>query len=239
MLVDLKHRSDEHELMDDPKIEESALKRALSDISRVNKWLGGNIITINAVQNLIKQAKQTQEYTILDLGCGDGEMLRELAIVLRKKRIQTKLIGLDLNEKSIQYAKNLSSEYPEIEFLQQNILDINSSKFTCDIIICTLTLHHLTCEEIKQVIKKTVELASIGVVVNDLQRSKIAYYLFKLFSFFFINGYVAKNDGLISIKRGFRKQELKQYAKDLRLKAYQIDWKWAFRYRWVIHTKYI
>ncbi|MEW7292049.1 methyltransferase domain-containing protein [Aquimarina sp. 2304DJ70-9] len=238
MLVNLEHRSDESELMDDPFVEEKALKIALSDISRVNKLLGGNSITVKAVAKLINDANLDKELVLLDLGCGDGEMLRVIADICRKKNIKIKLVGVDLNDKSLEIAKDLSIPYPEIEYYKKDILHIDRSELACDIIICTLTLHHLNCNEIKEVIKKTLELASLGIIINDLQRSKIAYYLFRLFSFFFIKGYIAKNDGLVSIKRGFKKQELLSYAKDLKLQQYQIDWKWAFRYRWIIKTKY-
>ncbi len=237
--MDLRYRSNEGELMDDPNIDKADLKIALSDISRVNKWLGGSSITINAVDHLINNAQVKNEYVIVDLGCGDGEMLREIADFFRKKKVTLKLIGVDLNKKSLEYAKQLSILYPEITFEQKDILDINASQFECDILICTLTLHHLTCEEIKKVIGKAQSIASLGIVINDLQRSTIAYYLFTVFSFFFIKGYIAKNDGLISIKRGFKKRELIAYADALHLKQYKIDWKWAFRYRWIIETKYV
>ncbi len=236
MLTNLKYRSNEEELMDDPEIDDIALNTALSDISRVNKMLGGNAITIKAVHKLLHDQNQEREFTILDLGCGDGEMLRAISDSFKTKKKRIRLIGVDLNEKSISYARKKSASYPEIEFSTLDLLEIDASKLSCDIIICTLTLHHLKCEEIKKVMKKSVELAKIGIVINDLQRSPIAYYLFKLFSFFFIKGYIAKNDGLVSIKRGFRKKELVNYAKALRLKHYRIDWKWAFRYRWIVET---
>ncbi|WP_282087131.1 methyltransferase domain-containing protein [Aquimarina algiphila] len=237
MLINLQHRSNELELMDDPEVEDKALETALSDISKVNKLLGGNSITIRAVHKLIEDTDSSQQLTILDLGCGDGEMLRSIAKSLRKKKRNVKLIGIDLSEKCLTYARKLSVSYPEISYQKQNILNLEASKFSYDIILCTLTLHHLKCNEIRDVMKKMIELAKVGVVINDLHRSGIAYYLFKIFSFFFIKGHIAKNDGLISIKRGFKKKELLQYAISMNLQHYNIHWKWAFRYRWVIMTK--
>ncbi len=236
MLVNLQYRSNEVELMDNPEVEEKALKIALSDISRVNKWLGGNAITIKTVQTLVKNHNSPKQITILDLGCGDGEMLRAIADLLRKEKKNIKLIGIDLNDKCLGYAIELSTSYPEISFFNKDVLEIEASEFSCDIIICTLTLHHLKDIEIKKVIKKAVNLAKTAVVINDLHRSILAYYLFKVFSFFFIKGHVAKNDGLVSIKRGFKKRELLYFAKALQLKEYKVDWKWAFRYRWIIKT---
>jgi len=238
MLVNLQQRSNELELMDDPLIKEKDLKTALSDISRVNTMLGGNAITIKAIDSLIDTHKG-KEITIVDFGCGDGEMLRSVATYFNKKNSTVKLIGVDVSDQSIEYAKKESKSYDNIQFMKLDVLKMHPAALECDIIICTLTLHHFTDEEIKQVLKKSVKIASIGVIINDLQRSKLAYYLFKLFSFFFIKGHVAKNDGLVSIKRGFKRKELIQYATQLKLRDYRLNWKWAFRYRWIIHTSHL
>lgn len=234
MLVNLTYRSNEEELMDDPEVNEKDLNTALSDISRVNRLLGGNHITIHAVLDQIKKKGSSKEWVIMDLGCGDGEMLRQLAHVFRKKRIKVRLIGIDNNDKCLSQARKMSTSYEEIMFYNKNIMNLTEDNFGCDIIICTLTLHHFKDEEIKKVLKKSMELVSETVIINDIHRNKLSYYLFKVFSYFFIRGYIAKNDGLVSIKRGFKRKELIHFAKELQLTNYRLDWKWAFRYRWVI-----
>ena len=236
MLVNLTYRSTKEELMDDPKIDEKDLNIALADISRANRLLGGNNITINAVVNHIKRGHQTKKWVVIDIGCGDGEMLRKLAIYYRKKNIPIRLIGIDNNEKCITQAKKLSTVYQEIEFYNEDVLSLSKDKFYCDIIICTLTLHHFRDEEIKKVLAKGLELVSGSIIINDIHRNRWSYYLFKIFSFFFIKGYIAKNDGLVSIQRGFKQKELKQFATELALTSYTLDWKWAFRYRWIINN---
>ncbi|WP_299436330.1 methyltransferase domain-containing protein [uncultured Aquimarina sp.] len=234
MLVDLTHRSDEEELMDDPEVNETDLNTALSDISRVNRLLGGNHITINAVLDRIRKKDGSKEWVVMDLGCGDGEMLRQLANVFEKKGIKVRLIGIDNNDKCLSQARNLSTPYKNIEFYNKNIMNLTKENFYCDIVICTLTLHHFKDEEIKKVLKKSMELVSEIVIINDIHRNRLSYYLFKVFSYFFIKGYIAKNDGLVSIKRGFKRKELIYFAKELQLTSYQLHWKWAFRYRWII-----
>ena len=102
--------------------------------------------------------------------------------------------------------------------------------------LCTLTLHHFKDQEILVFMKQFVALAQVAVVINDLQRSKIAYQLFRLFSRIFIKSDIAKNDGLISIASAFKKPELKIVAQQLKLKHSEITWKWAFRYLWLIKT---
>ncbi|WP_299896828.1 methyltransferase domain-containing protein [uncultured Aquimarina sp.] len=236
MLIDLTYRSNEPELMDNPEVNEKDLSVALEDIAKVNKMLGGNAITIDAVLEIIKKKNiPSKEYVIMDLGCGDGEMLRKLANILKKNDINARLIGVDNHDKCLVQARNLSGSNTDIKYYKEDILTLNKGEFSCDIIICTLTLHHFTDKDIKKVISKGLELASETVIINDIHRTRLSYYLFKLFSFFFIKGYIAKNDGLVSIKRGFKRRELLRFAKDLGLKQHRLDWKWAFRYRWIIN----
>jgi len=64
------------------------------------------------------------------------------------------------------------------------------------------TLHHFTFnEEILNIITTFTHNAAIGIVVNDLHRSKTAFTgFFKMICIFFsLNRDVKKEDGLISI----------------------------------------
>ncbi|WP_394749069.1 methyltransferase domain-containing protein [Spongiimicrobium salis] len=233
MLKNLSQRSTEQELMDDPRVDSATLREVLKDINRSNAMLNGNGITLNALEKLIKGHSKDQ-YTIVDMGCGDGTMLKEIALLLRHKKINARLIGVDLNEKSIAIAQEHTKAFPEISFLQQDILDLQASDLKCDILVCTLTMHHFKDKEIPIFLGQFVKLASIGVIINDLQRSRIAYYLFKCFSLIFIRTKIAKNDGLVSIMSGFFKSELLAFAKQLPKQKHKIKWKWAFRYVWII-----
>ena len=233
---DLTLRATEPELMDDPEISQIDLKDALTDISRVNKLLGGNRITIKAIERLFEENPSKKEWTIVDIGCGDGEILRLIADYFNSKDLTVHLVGLDLSPQSIAMGRELSSSYQNIDLKVKDILTIDNESFDCDILICTLTLHHFRDQEILVFMKQFVALAQVAVVINDLQRSKIAYQLFRLFSRIFIKSDIAKNDGLVSIASGFKKPELKIVAQQLKLKHSEITWKWAFRYLWLIKT---
>ncbi|MEH6408372.1 MAG: methyltransferase domain-containing protein, partial [Leeuwenhoekiella sp.] len=198
----MKNRKLKPELMDDPSLDEVSLKQALQDVTLVNRWLGGKEITIKGIRYFFKKYQQSH-YKIVDLGCGDGEMLRYIAKYTRKHNIKVKLIGMDLNSKSIQIARERSVNYPEIEYIQQDILTLNKDTFNCDIIVSTLTMHHFKNSEIELFLKRFYDLAGLGFVINDLHRSFIAYYLFHAFSRIFMKTYIARHDGLISIERAF------------------------------------
>lgn len=234
MPINTRHRTQEAEIMDDFYLEGEELRLALDKIAQINKLLGGNRLTLEGVKTLLKQADKTQAITIADIGCGNGDMLRMLSDYGRKKGYSLKLVGIDANAYTIDYARKLSQEYPDIEYKCMDIFDNDFENVAYDVVLCTLTLHHFTDEDILKLIATFNKNANIGVVINDLHRSKLAYRLFSIASGLLNLNKMSREDGLTSILRGFRRGELQQFAKKLNLKNSLIRWKWAFRYQWII-----
>jgi 2-polyprenyl-3-methyl-5-hydroxy-6-metoxy-1,4-benzoquinol methylase len=218
--------------MDDFTMKGELLRDTLDKLGSINKWLGGNSITIDGIQKLLKNQSKERTYTIIDLGCGHGDILRLVADFGRKKGYKFKLIGIDANQDAIDYASELSTDYPELSFRNEDIFSEAFNEIDYDIALTTLFLHHFKDEDILNLLSRLLKKASLGVVVNDLQRSQIAYGLFKLLGVVISNDMI-KQDGLTSILRSFKREDLEQMSKRLNLKS-QIQWKWAFRYQWLI-----
>lgn len=232
MWVDTTYRSKETEIMDDLDMSGDLLIKTLDQIAKINKWLGGNRVTVNGVRELLKDSDTNKAITIIDLGCGNGDMLRELANFGRQQGYSLKLIGLDANQTTIEYAKKLSVEFSEITYEKQDVLSSDFQIRTFDIALCTLFLHHFEDKVAVDFLKKTRNQSSIGLVINDLHRHPIAYFLFWVVATIIGNPMV-KTDGLISILRGFKRNEIEAYAKQLNLKS-SLIWRWAFRYEWIL-----
>lgn len=234
MLINTKYRTDDPEIMDDFALEGEVLRDALDKIAKINQLLGGNKLTLQGVQSLIHQITLDKEFTIVDIGCGNGDMLRVLADYAEDKNLNFKLIGIDANQFTIKHAEKLSNHYPNISYKCEDIFDYNFNSLKYDIVLCTLTLHHFKDEEIIKLMSVFYKNASIGIVINDLQRSSISYRLFQALCFVFRLNKMSEEDGLVSILRGFKKDELESFSKRLDFKKYSIQWKWAFRYQWII-----
>jgi hypothetical protein len=97
-----------------------------------------------------------------------------------------------------------------------------------------LTLHHFKDDEIIRLMTVFNANSRIGIVINDLHRSALAYRLFQGLCFVFQLNTMSREDGLVSILRGFKKEELILFSEKLNLTNYKIQWKWAFRYQWII-----
>ncbi len=231
-MIRFRERSTEEEQMDDPHLSEVSLEAVLGDINRVNALLGGNRITFKALDKFT-ELHPRKKYRILDAGCGDGTLLREVGLYFSKRGIETDLLGIDISEKSIQLARRKHADMKNISFEQADLFHLDPKTHKCDLLLCTLTLHHFREEDIPKLLARLSAVAKRGVIVNDLDRNKIAYLLFKLFSMLTMKTDIAKQDGLVSIRRGFTKNDLMAFSKALPEMHHKIRWRWAFRYEWM------
>lgn len=222
--------------MDDFSMEGEVLSEALDKIAGINRLLGGNKITIEGVKELLKGKDKGSEITILDVGCGNGDMLRTLAEFGKAEGYNFQLYGMDANAFTVNYAKKLSTGYENIQYVCEDIFDEVKQDRQYDVILCTLTLHHFKDNEIVELLEGFKKQAVIGMVINDLHRSKLAYYLFIALCKVFRLNHMSKDDGLVSILRGFKKADILIYASQLNIKKYILRWRWAFRYQWIIPT---
>lgn len=234
-MISTTHRSDAPELMDDFNMEGEVLRDALDKIASINQLLGGNKVTLDGVKSLIKSKPKQDIIRITDIGCGSGDMLRTLATYAKKHQLNFLLKGIDANGFTIDHARDLSTAYENITYECKDILNHDNEE--CDIMLCTLTLHHFKDEEIIAFLQNYMQLAKVGIVINDLNRNAIAYYLFKAICIVFRLNDMSREDGLVSILRGFKKADLLAYSKVLKPRFFSIKWKWAFRYQWIIKTK--
>lgn len=232
--VSTKFRSEEREIMDDLDFKGQELESTLDDLDRVNRLLGGYKVTLQGIEKILGSACFSQPVEITDVGCGNGSMLRQVAKMGRSKGIKMKLKGVDISDHTIEIARKQSKDFPEISFERMDVTSEEFKNTKTDILLCTLTLHHFCDEEIENLLKILERSSQMGIVINDLHRSKTAYYLFKLYCAVFMRNEVAKKDGLTSILRGFKRKDLEWYGRNLKMRKQLLSWKWAFRFQWIL-----
>ena len=77
-MPDFSNRSQQIEIMDDLQCSGEVVHQTLRELEFINKWLGGNAITLDGVITLI-HGHEKETLSIVDLGCGSGDMLRQIA----------------------------------------------------------------------------------------------------------------------------------------------------------------
>ena len=232
VLVNTKYRSEQEEIMDDFEYQGEILHDSLDKLAKINRWLGGNKVTISGLKSILKNASKSKTIKIVDLGCGSGDILRQVAIYGKKQGYDFQLIGIDANKNTVKYAEELSVAFDNLKFKQLDVFSEEFKTLEYDLVLATLFLHHFKDDELVSFLEPILKKTKFGVVVNDLHRHRMAYYLFKLFCTTIKNRTIIE-DGLTSVLRGFKKQELIGISEKLNAK-YELKWKWAYRFQWIL-----
>ena len=227
------NRSSDKELMDDLNCSGEVLNRTLTEIENINRWLGGDAITINGLNQIINNTPVPNPLSIADLGCGSGGMFKVINNWAKKHQIKVKLTGIDANPNVIEFARNNFKDL-SVNFLALNILSEDFKNHNYDIILCTLVLHHFLFEEIVALMKQLKNQVRFAVIVNDLHRHPIAYYSIKWLTGLFSRSEMVKFDAPLSVKRGFTRKELIEILNKAGIQDYSLSWKWAFRWQLII-----
>lgn len=211
-------RSNEPERIDTGDYTEEEYKTFLSEIRFINRWIGDRW----ALQKtLLKEIGDSnfQEFSVLDVGAGSGELLTEIALFARKTNRRAKLVGLDLNPLSAQSVASEGQRFDEIESVQGNALSLPFPDSTFDYAICSLFTHHFTDDGVVEILKEMKRVSRRRIFVIDLHRDRNAYFWYRVFCVVFRISEMVRHDGLLSITKGFRKAELYEMASAARLES--------------------
>jgi len=223
----LKFRSSQKEFLDEDTIETKDLYQNLKELNFINTHLGGYNASRNGFLMLLKEKKIK---TIMDIGFGGGDSIKQLAILAKKKSQELFFYGVDLKQDCVNYAEDNLSSLANKKLICNDYRNISKELLDkIDLIHCSLFLHHLDNEEIIELFKFARENKCM-ILANDLHRNFLAYYSIKWLTALFSKSYLVKNDAAISVTRGFRKKELLNLLQQSGFKDYSVTWSWAFRY---------
>jgi len=227
-------RSAQSELIDEPGIPFSDWEVCLNELNTVNTFLGGHKITIEGVKLLLNELPAGKRISICEIGCGGGDNLKAIQKA-NKKNIPIQFTGIDINKACTDFAAGnckklnagfICSDYRKVEFNEKP-----------DIIFNSLFCHHFTNDQLVDMLRWMKNNSIKGFFINDLQRHPFAYHSIKILTKIFSRSYLVKNDGPISVLRGFRKNEWMQLLERAGITKYSIYWRWAFRYLVVVKNE--
>jgi len=224
----LKYRSNEKEYLDNSHIETKDLFQNLKELDVINNRLGGYNASRKGLATILKTTKPVN--TILDIGFGGGDSIKQLQKYCEKKNVKMFFYGVDLKDDCVKYARNNLATISNKQLICDDYRNISADLLKkIDVIHCSLFLHHLTDEEIIGLLKFGKSNDCV-ILANDLQRNWFAYNSIKVLTAIFSKSYLVKNDAPISVKRGFKKNELISLLKKAGYTNYSVEWSWAFRY---------
>jgi SAM-dependent methyltransferase len=227
-MPDFTKRSYEPEMLDAKNIPKELLFQNLRELDLVNRRLGGHAVSLKGIKQLVRSKDKT--YHIVDIGCGGGDAMKQIASWAKKNSYKVRLTGVDMNADCIAFMKSACSGFPEIHGVVADYRDYLNSVNDVDIIHCSLFCHHLDEVQLTELFKVAEEKAGTGCLVNDLQRHWFAYYSIKFLTRLLNGSSLVKNDAPLSVLRGFHRAELEARMKEAGMNRYTITWAWAFRY---------
>lgn len=159
----------------------------------VNRWLGGTDAVVHHLKKIDGPA------TVLDVAAGAGDMTRDLA---ERHPLMT-FIAFDLSDWMLKMA-------PDLRRVRGNVLRFPFRDRSVDFIITTHFFHHLTDDQIVQVLREFDRVAKRGIIVNDLLRNRRAIFWITLLTLW-ANRWV-KADGPQSVRKAFKIREIEELA---------------------------
>lgn len=198
----LAERRQATEFMDDPALDAATYHAVLADLARVNRVTLAHRPTLAFLDCAVGKRAS---FSLLDVGFGDGDMLRAIAAWAKRRGIAAELTGIDLNTRSRAAAEAKPSPGAPIRYLAGDYAALAGQGFDC--VISSLVAHHMSEAELIAFLRFMETEAAAGWFVNDLHRHGFAYSTWPLLASLMGWHRIVRLDGHTSIARSFRIDE--------------------------------
>ena len=217
-------RSTASEWMDAPDLDEAELGRCLDDLAVVN---GVTLARGPTVGFLRRAMRGRASLSVLDVGYGQGDMLRRIARWGRRRGVALRLEGVDLSPASAVAARAATPGWMGIRYRTGDVFD--EAPGSVDVIVSSLFTHHLGDADVVRFLRWMEGTATVGWFVNDLHRHAVAYYGFKALAG--VAGWhpMVRHDGPVSVARAFTRRDWERMLDEAGVAA-RVRWHVPFRY---------
>lgn len=188
--------------MDDPSLDAGTYTRVLHDLARVNTLTLARRPTLAFLERALAGRKSLK---LLDVGFGDGDMLRAIRRWAERRGIEARLVGIDLNIRSVAAAREATPRAMAIDYRAGDYADLAGKGWDC--IVSSLVAHHMTRTQLVAFLRFMEREAGAGWLVNDLHRHAFAYAGWPLLAGLMRWHPIVRHDGRLSIARSYRPQE--------------------------------
>lgn len=195
-------RAQQEERMDDPALDAATYAAVLRDLARVNSVTMAARPTLDFLARAIGDRRS---FRLLDIGFGDGDMLRRMAHWAKRRGIEAQLVGIDLNPRSAAIARADTPPELGIDYRMGDYADLAGDGW--DIIVSSLVAHHMTHAQLIAFLRFMDGESRLGWFINDLHRHGFAYVGFPLLATIMRWHAIVKADGTLSIARSYRPLE--------------------------------
>ena len=197
------------EMMDRPQPVTPELERDLANIRSFNRNFGSHRLVRHFLRRWLKPDTSAR---LLDLATGSGDIPRLSVDFARANHVPIRVDAIDQQRSTVEIARNLSANYPEITFAAADLFEWNPPELY-DIVLCSLALHHFTDDAAVRVLRKCANLSCGAVLVSDLRRARwfsLAVHVVTAISY---REPMTKFDARLSAARAFSFHEMADLAR--------------------------
>ena len=184
----------------------SEVRRSLGDIRRINTYMGGAKPVCDATWNLLGDRKRA---TVLDIGTGNADIPLRLVSQARKRGVDLKAIGLDINERHLQIAREDTVGQAAISLLGADAFRLPLADQSVDVVISTLFLHHFRAAQIQALLAEFSRVARVGWTMHDQVRDALPLWFFRVARPVLARSYLTRYDAVASIYRAYTPDEMR------------------------------
>lgn len=199
---DLTYRSEEKELMDSPDLDFITYQQVLIDLAKANRCTLAYRPTMSFLQRTLAGRAH---FRLLDVGYGNGDMLRKIARWAANHHMKAELVGVDLNPNSASVARNHTPPELDIHWCTGDYAEFSGEGF--DVVISSLVAHHMTHTELLCFLCFMEREAKMGWFINDLYRHPFSALAFPMLARLMGWHPIVRHDGTLSIARSYRSGE--------------------------------
>lgn len=225
-------RSTESEWMDGDDVSPAQFAAVVADLATVNTVTLARPPTLAFVARALRGVAPETPLTIIDIGFGDGDMLRALARRFRH-RPGLRLIGYDINPRSAPAARARTPAHLSIDYRTGDAFDMDAA-LPVDLVISSLVTHHMRDEEIVRFLGWMEARAVRGWFVNDLHRHALAYYGFRVLGAVARWHPFVRHDGAVSVARSFRRDDWERLIARAGIDRSRVALRWHLPFRWCL-----
>ena len=193
--------------MDRPQPVSAELEVDLRNLRQLNRYFGSHRLIEHFLRRWVRPGSQMR---ILDLATGSGDIPRFIIDYARSVDAKVAIDAIDQQAATVEIARGLSIGYPEIEFLQGDILTLRREPY--DMVLCSLALHHFSEVDAVAVLKRCHELSTQYVLVSDLRRGALATVGVFLLTSLLFREEMTRIDARLSAERAFSFREFGMLA---------------------------
>jgi 2-polyprenyl-3-methyl-5-hydroxy-6-metoxy-1,4-benzoquinol methylase len=198
----------EPELMDRPQPVSAELERDLHNLRQLNRFFGSYRLVRHFLRRWIKPGDR---WRMADLATGSGDIPRLAVDYARSIGAAITVHAVDQQSSTLEIARRLSADYPEISYVNANILEWQPEE-PYDIVLCSLALHHFSDADAVRLLRRCRELSRRFVLISDLRRSYLATIGVYVLTATVFREPMTRYDGRLSAARAFSFSELRTLA---------------------------